>query len=62
MVTSINNDAVRPINVLFNGGPVSASVWMHFAYSKPRVLKNSQAFFWWPVAFEHGSNLRNGDM
>ena len=29
----------RPLVVSFNGGPGSASVWMHIAYTGPRVLK-----------------------
>jgi len=34
----VKNDATRPIIVSFNGGPGSASVWMHVAYTGPRVL------------------------
>jgi carboxypeptidase C (cathepsin A) len=29
----------RPLIISFNGGPGSASVWMHIAYTGPRVLK-----------------------
>ncbi|MEO2126988.1 MAG: carboxypeptidase [Christiangramia sp.] len=29
----------RPLVISFNGGPGSASVWMHIAYTGPRVLK-----------------------
>ncbi|MGB3617425.1 MAG: carboxypeptidase [Catalinimonas sp.] len=29
----------RPLLISFNGGPGSASVWMHVAYTGPRVLK-----------------------
>lgn len=29
----------RPLVISFNGGPGSASVWMHVAYTGPRVLK-----------------------
>ena len=29
----------RPLLISFNGGPGSASVWMHLAYTGPRVLK-----------------------
>jgi carboxypeptidase C (cathepsin A) len=32
-------DAVRPLVFSFNGGPGSASVWMHIAYTGPRLLK-----------------------
>jgi carboxypeptidase C (cathepsin A) len=28
----------RPLVISFNGGPGSASVWMHIAYTGPRVL------------------------
>jgi len=29
----------RPLLISFNGGPGSASVWMHMAYTGPRILK-----------------------
>ena|SRR5690554_3793251 len=29
----------RPLVMSFNGGPGSASVWMHIAYTGPRILK-----------------------
>ena len=29
----------RPLFISFNGGPGSASVWMHVAYTGPRILK-----------------------
>ncbi len=35
----IKNRASRPIIFSFNGGPGSASVWMHMAYTGPRILK-----------------------
>jgi len=31
--------AERPLLISFNGGPGSASVWMHVAYTGPKVLK-----------------------
>ena len=37
--TDIKNTAKRPIVMSFNGGPGSASVWMHIAYTSPKVLK-----------------------
>ena len=37
--TDIKNDENRPIIMSFNGGPGSASVWMHIAYTGPKVLK-----------------------
>ena len=33
------SDKYRPIIFSFNGGPGSASVWMHLAYTGPRILK-----------------------
>ncbi|MBQ4833953.1 carboxypeptidase [Pseudoalteromonas sp. MMG010] len=35
----IDDDSKRPLLISFNGGPGSASVWMHIAYTGPRVLK-----------------------
>jgi carboxypeptidase C (cathepsin A) len=32
------NDPNRPLLISFNGGPGSGSVWMHLAYTGPRVL------------------------
>lgn len=37
--TNIKDAANRPIVFSFNGGPGSASVWMHVAYTGPKVLK-----------------------
>ena len=37
--SDIKNDAARPLLISFNGGPGSASVWMHVAYTGPRILK-----------------------
>lgn len=37
--TGVKNPEERPIIMSFNGGPGSASVWMHIAYTGPRVLK-----------------------
>jgi carboxypeptidase C (cathepsin A) len=34
----IKDDSKRPLLISFNGGPGSASVWMHVAYTGPRVL------------------------
>ncbi|PHS52513.1 MAG: carboxypeptidase [Lutibacter sp.] len=33
-----SNSAKRPLLISFNGGPGSASVWMHIAYTGPKVL------------------------
>lgn len=32
------NNAERPLVISFNGGPGSASVWMHIAYTGPKIL------------------------
>ena len=37
--TNIKNSPKRPIIMSFNGGPGSASVWMHIAYTGPKVLR-----------------------
>ena len=37
--SDVKNDAPRPLLISFNGGPGSASVWMHVAYTGPRILK-----------------------
>ncbi|WP_404399642.1 carboxypeptidase [Idiomarina seosinensis] len=37
----VDNRAERPIVYSFNGGPGSASVWMHLAYTGPKVLNLS---------------------
>lgn len=37
--TNAKNTDNRPIIMSFNGGPGSASVWMHIAYTGPKVLK-----------------------
>lgn len=36
--TDIKSNAERPLLISFNGGPGSASVWMHVAYTGPKVL------------------------
>ncbi|MEL0640546.1 carboxypeptidase [Pseudoalteromonas aliena] len=35
----VDDRTTRPLLISFNGGPGSASVWMHLAYTGPRVLK-----------------------
>ncbi|RAV29797.1 S10 family peptidase [Sinomicrobium soli] len=35
---NIKDRASRPLVISFNGGPGSASVWMHIAYTGPRLL------------------------
>lgn len=36
--TDVKDNASRPLLISFNGGPGSASVWMHIAYTGPKVL------------------------
>ncbi|WP_411030879.1 S10 family peptidase [Spongiimicrobium sp. 3-5] len=36
---NVKDRASRPLLMSFNGGPGSGSVWMHLAYTGPRVLK-----------------------
>jgi carboxypeptidase C (cathepsin A) len=36
--TDVGDDPSRPLLISFNGGPGSASVWMHVAYTGPKVL------------------------
>ncbi|MHA7128565.1 S10 family peptidase [Algoriphagus namhaensis] len=37
--TDISDKTTRPLVISFNGGPGSASIWMHLAYTGPQVLK-----------------------
>ena len=37
--TDIKDRSSRPLVISFNGGPGSASVWMHLAYTGPRILE-----------------------
>ena len=37
--TDLKSNLKRPIIFSFNGGPCSASVWMHIAYTGPKILK-----------------------
>lgn len=37
--TDVSDDTRRPLMISFNGGPGSASVWMHLAYTGPKVLR-----------------------
>lgn len=37
--TDISNTDKRPLVISFNGGPGSASVWMHLAYTGPKILR-----------------------
>ncbi|WP_242205004.1 S10 family peptidase [Aestuariivivens insulae] len=35
---NVKNQSDRPLIISFNGGPGSASVWMHIAYTGPKIL------------------------
>ena len=37
--SDIRDQSPRPLLISFNGGPGSASVWMHIAYTGPKVLQ-----------------------
>ena len=37
--TDVTNKETRPLVVSFNGGPGTASVWMHLGYTGPKKLK-----------------------
>ena len=37
--TDVKNSSERPLIFSFNGGPGSGSVWMHIAYTGPKILK-----------------------
>ncbi|QDP02575.1 S10 family peptidase [Thalassotalea sp. PS06] len=36
--SDVKNSGTRPLLISFNGGPGSASVWMHIAYTGPKVI------------------------
>lgn len=43
--TDVSDKSRRPLVMSFNGGPGSASVWMHIAYTGPKVLNiDSEGF------------------
>ncbi len=37
--TDVRDKSTRPLFISFNGGPGSGSVWMHLAYTGPKILK-----------------------
>lgn len=43
--TDVKDKTKRPLIISFNGGPGSASVWMHIAYTGPKVLKIDEEGF-----------------
>jgi len=53
----IKDRATRPIIFSFNGGPGSASVWMHIAYTGPRILKiDEEGYPVQPYGFKSNPN------
>ena len=55
--TNIKNSAKRPLIISFNGGPGSASVWMHVAYTGPRILNvDPEGYPVQPYGFKNNPN------
>jgi carboxypeptidase C (cathepsin A) len=53
----VKNRASRPIIFSFNGGPGSASVWMHVAYTGPRILNiDDEGYPVQPYGFKSNPN------
>lgn len=53
----IKDRSSRPIIISFNGGPGSASVWMHMAYTGPRILKvDDEGYPVQPYGFKSNPN------
>jgi len=54
---NIKNRASRPLIISFNGGPGSASVWMHVAYTGPRILNiDDEGYPIQPYGFKSNPN------
>ena len=55
--TDIKNGSHRPLIFSFNGGPGSASVWMHLAYTGPKILKiDNEGFPIQPYGYKSNPN------
>lgn len=55
--TDIKNINKRPLIFSFNGGPGSGSVWMHIAYTGPKVLKiDEEGFPVQPYGYKNNPN------
>ena len=55
--TDITNKDERPLIISFNGGPGTASVWMHLGYTSPRKLKiDDEGYPIQPYGFEENPN------
>ena len=56
-LNNVKNRATRPLIISFNGGPGSASVWMHVAYTGPRILNvDSEGYPVQPYGFKNNPN------
>lgn len=54
---NVKNRANRPLIISFNGGPGSASVWMHIAYTGPRILNiDEEGYPTQPYGFRSNPN------
>lgn len=55
--TDVTNKEQRPLVISFNGGPGTASVWMHLGYTSPRKLKiDDEGYPVQPYGFEENPN------
>lgn len=55
--TDVKNESERPIIFSFNGGPGSASVWMHIAYTGPKILRiDDEGYPVQPYGFKSNPN------
>ena len=54
---NVKNRGNRPLIISFNGGPGSASVWMHVAYTGPRILNiDEEGYPTQPYGFRSNPN------
>lgn len=54
---NVKSRAERPLIISFNGGPGSASVWMHMAYTGPQILKvDEEGYPVQPYGFKSNPN------
>jgi carboxypeptidase C (cathepsin A) len=55
--TDVKNGSQRPLIFSFNGGPGSASVWMHLAYTGPKILNiDDEGYPVQPYGFKSNPN------
>lgn len=55
--TDVKDKATRPLVISFNGGPGTASVWMHIAYTGPRLLQiDDEGYPVQPYGFKDNPN------